>query len=144
MPFLGWPRQPIFPTGRQRVILCRSPGRRTSCRWCVLRPMYRPVSCLSRVGGSSNVKALSILRCPVLWLHWPNPSPKPAYLFSRLPRIIRITFSSRKRISTRRFVLWAATDTLYVPDSPKLYGELSSWFHLLSSPFDYAEEAEFA
>ncbi len=39
---------------------------------------------------------------------------------------------------------WAATGTLYVPDSPRLYGELSSWFHLLSSPPDYAEEAEFA
>jgi ubiquinone/menaquinone biosynthesis C-methylase UbiE len=31
-----------------------------------------------------------------------------------------------------------------VPDLPKLYGELASWFHLLSSPADYAEEAEFA
>jgi Methyltransferase domain len=31
-----------------------------------------------------------------------------------------------------------------VPDLPKLYGELASWFHLLSSPPDYAEEAEFA
>jgi SAM-dependent methyltransferase len=31
-----------------------------------------------------------------------------------------------------------------VLDQPKLYGELSSWFHLLSSPPDYAEEAEFA
>jgi hypothetical protein len=31
-----------------------------------------------------------------------------------------------------------------VPDSPKLYGELASWFHLLSSPSDYAEEADFA
>src|SRR5262244_325923 len=30
------------------------------------------------------------------------------------------------------------------PDQPKLYGELASWFHLLSSPQDYAEEAEFA
>lgn len=29
-------------------------------------------------------------------------------------------------------------------ESPKLYGELASWFHLLSSPPDYAEEAEFA
>jgi trans-aconitate methyltransferase len=27
---------------------------------------------------------------------------------------------------------------------PKLYSELASWFHLLSSPKDYAEEAEFA
>ena len=27
---------------------------------------------------------------------------------------------------------------------PKLYGELASWFHLLSLPPDYAEEAEFA
>ena len=31
-----------------------------------------------------------------------------------------------------------------VSELPKLYGELASWFHLLSSPADYAEEAEFA
>jgi len=31
-----------------------------------------------------------------------------------------------------------------VRDLPKLYDELASWFHLLSSPADYAEEAEFA
>ena len=31
-----------------------------------------------------------------------------------------------------------------VSDLPKLYGELASWFHLLSAPPDYAEEAEFA
>ena len=30
-----------------------------------------------------------------------------------------------------------------VSDLPKLYGELASWFHLLSAPPDYAEEAEF-
>jgi ubiquinone/menaquinone biosynthesis C-methylase UbiE len=35
-------------------------------------------------------------------------------------------------------------DTPSVPDLPKLYAELASWFHLLSSPKDYAEEAEFA
>ena len=29
-------------------------------------------------------------------------------------------------------------------DQAKLYGELASWFHLLSWPPDYAEEAEFA
>ncbi len=29
-------------------------------------------------------------------------------------------------------------------EQPKLYGELASWFHLLSSPPDYAEEADFA
>ena len=29
-------------------------------------------------------------------------------------------------------------------ESPKLYGELASWFHLLTRPEDYAEEAEFA
>src|SRR5262249_46994908 len=29
-------------------------------------------------------------------------------------------------------------------DSPKLYDELASWFHLLSRPEDYSEEAEFA
>jgi hypothetical protein len=27
---------------------------------------------------------------------------------------------------------------------PKLYSELASWFHLLSAPKDYTEEAEFA
>lgn len=31
-----------------------------------------------------------------------------------------------------------------VSDLPKLYSELASWFHLVSSPPDYAEEAEFA
>src|SRR5215510_5968065 len=36
------------------------------------------------------------------------------------------------------------TVTLSVPDLPKLYDELASWFHLLSAPPDYAEEAEFA
>jgi ubiquinone/menaquinone biosynthesis C-methylase UbiE len=34
--------------------------------------------------------------------------------------------------------------TLSVSDAPKLYGELASWFHLLSWPADYTEEAEFA
>lgn len=29
-------------------------------------------------------------------------------------------------------------------DLPQLYGELAPWFHLLSAPADYAEEAEFA
>jgi len=33
---------------------------------------------------------------------------------------------------------------LSASELPKLYGELASWFHLLSSPRDYAEEAEFA
>jgi len=36
------------------------------------------------------------------------------------------------------------TVTRSVADLPRLYGELASWFHLLSSPPDYAEEAEFA
>jgi hypothetical protein len=31
-----------------------------------------------------------------------------------------------------------------LPQPPKLYSELASWFHLLSAPADYAEEAEFA
>jgi len=30
------------------------------------------------------------------------------------------------------------------PDHPKLYSQLASWFHILTSPVDYAEEAEFA
>jgi SAM-dependent methyltransferase len=29
-----------------------------------------------------------------------------------------------------------------VTDSPRLYGELASWFHLLTAPEDYEEEAE--
>jgi SAM-dependent methyltransferase len=37
-----------------------------------------------------------------------------------------------------------AMDTPLASDLPKLYGELASWFHLLSSPSDYVEEAEFA
>lgn len=28
-------------------------------------------------------------------------------------------------------------------DSPKMYGELASWFHLITAPADYAEEAAF-
>src|SRR5262245_29905572 len=32
----------------------------------------------------------------------------------------------------------------FKPEEPKLYRELASWFHLLSSPPDYAEEADFA
>jgi ubiquinone/menaquinone biosynthesis C-methylase UbiE len=36
------------------------------------------------------------------------------------------------------------TATPFVSDLPKLYGELASWFHLLSDPKDYADEAEFA
>ena len=31
-----------------------------------------------------------------------------------------------------------------LPKLPKLYSELASWFHLLSAPGDYGEEAEFA
>lgn len=30
------------------------------------------------------------------------------------------------------------------PEHPKLYSDLASWFHLLTSPTSYAEEAEFA
>jgi len=36
------------------------------------------------------------------------------------------------------------SESAKTPKVPKLYGELSSWFHLLSDPADYAEEAEFA
>ena len=32
----------------------------------------------------------------------------------------------------------------FEPELPKLYSELASWFHLLTSPPDYAEEADFA
>jgi ubiquinone/menaquinone biosynthesis C-methylase UbiE len=30
------------------------------------------------------------------------------------------------------------------PEQPRLYSEFSSWFHLLTAPAGYAEEAEFA
>src|SRR5262245_39743816 len=30
------------------------------------------------------------------------------------------------------------------PEQPRLYSQLASWFHLLTSPANYAEEAEFA
>ena len=36
------------------------------------------------------------------------------------------------------------SDSLGVPQLPKLYSDLSSWYHLLSAPADYAEEADFA
>jgi ubiquinone/menaquinone biosynthesis C-methylase UbiE len=35
------------------------------------------------------------------------------------------------------------SDLLQSSSRPKLYFELSSWYHLLSAPADYAEEAEF-
>jgi SAM-dependent methyltransferase len=35
------------------------------------------------------------------------------------------------------------SDSPDAPQIPKLYSELSSWYHLLSAPADYAEEAEF-
>ena len=34
-------------------------------------------------------------------------------------------------------------DPIPILDRPKLYHELASWFHLLTAPEDYAEEAEF-
>src|SRR5438094_2690711 len=66
------------------------------------------------------------------------------YRYSRSPRTIRITFWSKNRSSTRRSGPSPDTGTPSVSDFPKLYGELASWFHLLSSPPDYAEEADFA
>src|SRR5438874_2977152 len=67
-----------------------------------------------------------------------------AFQYFRSPRTIPITFSSRNRISRPPYGRSPDTVMLSVSDLPKLYGELASWFHLLSSPPDYAEEAEFA
>src|SRR5437868_4638030 len=64
--------------------------------------------------------------------------------YSPSPRTIPITFWSRKRISRPPYGRSPDMVTPSVSDLPKLYGELASWFHLLSSPPDYAEEAEFA
>jgi SAM-dependent methyltransferase len=38
----------------------------------------------------------------------------------------------------------SVSDRPKLQELPKLYSELSSWFHLLSDPADYAEEADFA
>src|SRR5207248_10330349 len=43
-----------------------------------------------------------------------------------------------------RFQITAMPSVPELPKLPKLYSELASWFHLLSAPGDYAEEAEFA
>src|SRR5438477_3303388 len=67
-----------------------------------------------------------------------------AFQYFRSPRTIPITFSSRNRISRPPYGRSPDTVMLSVSDLPKLYGELASWFHLLSSPPDYAEEADFA
>src|SRR5882672_5207048 len=51
-------------------------------------------------------------------------------------------FLSRPRLQRRR-----KSGLIFSPHSrymPKLYSELASWFHLLTAPKDYAEEAEFA
>ena len=43
-----------------------------------------------------------------------------------------------------RFQVTAMQSVPELPKLPKLYSELASWFHLLSAPGDYGEEAEFA
>src|SRR5205085_9847334 len=50
------------------------------------------------------------------------------------------------------WILWSRTillssssgSTLMSPEQPRLYSELASWFHLLTAPESYVEEAEFA
>src|SRR5436309_14088852 len=66
------------------------------------------------------------------------------FRYSPLPLTIPITFWSKSRTWRSRSTLLRAMVTPSVSELPKLYGELASWFHLLSSPPDYAEEAEFA
>src|SRR5215475_12458950 len=68
----------------------------------------------------------------------------PVSRYFRLPRTKRITSWSRSSIWKTLSMRLPGTDMPSVSDLPTLYGELASWFHLLSSPADYAEEAEFA
>src|SRR5438105_7139942 len=68
----------------------------------------------------------------------------PAFRYSRLPRTIRTTSWSKSHTSRPPSGRSPATVMPSVSNLPKLYNELASWFHLLSSPPDYAEEAEFA
>src|SRR5437870_13640404 len=63
---------------------------------------------------------------------------------SRLRRTIPITSWLKSNIWKPPSTRSPVTGTPSVSDLPKLYGDLASWFHLLSSPSDYAEEAEFA
>src|SRR5262249_52897931 len=68
----------------------------------------------------------------------------PVSRYFRLPHTKRITSWSRSSIWKTLAMRLPGTDMPSVSDLPKLYVELASWFHLLSSPSDYAEEAEFA
>src|SRR5437016_3386877 len=64
--------------------------------------------------------------------------------YSRLPLTTRTTSWSKTSTFKPRSTPLIDMGTRSVGELPKLYGELASWFHLLSSPPDYAEEAEFA
>src|SRR5499427_9222526 len=68
----------------------------------------------------------------------------PAFRYSQSRRTTRITSWLRSSIWKRPSMRLPVMDTPSASDLPKLYGELASWFHLLSSPSDYVEEAEFA
>src|SRR5262252_5293273 len=68
----------------------------------------------------------------------------PAFRYSQSRRTTRITSWLRSSIWKRPSMRLPVMDTPSASDLPKLYGELASWFHLLSTPPDYAEEAEFA
>src|SRR5262249_8778619 len=78
------------------------------------------------------------------WHRWRNRSRMPVFRYFRSRPTTRITSWSRSSIWKRPSMRLPVMDTPSASDLPKLYGELASWFHLLSSPPDYSEEAEFA
>src|SRR5437667_1155848 len=83
------------------------------------------------------------MRSLASWLLSRSRWRTPMSRFSRSPRTIRTISSSKNLSSTLPSTRLPAMVTPSVSELPKLYGELSSWFHLLSAPADYAEEAEF-
>src|SRR4051812_32516294 len=58
--------------------------------------------------------------------------------------MIPTTCLSKTRSLNGRCTRSRITDTSSMTDVPRLYSDLASWFHLLSRPEDYAEEAESA
>src|SRR5262252_6393740 len=63
---------------------------------------------------------------------------------SSASRCVMVTLTESIEIDTFRYNVELGNSVSRKKMGPKLYTELASWFHLLSSPQDYAEEAEFA
>src|SRR2546426_1363346 len=117
--------------------------------------MKRPRSCASRmkrhllrrvrvVGVSSSVKGRWTSRLRESWHRSRSRSRTRVSRYFHWPPTIQTTSWSKTLSSSWRCTRSARTDTPSMADLPRLYRELASWFHLLTQPAHYAEEAEFA